>query len=416
MKQFFPVILAVAANVCPAGEWPQWRGPEGNGSVREGVIPSDLTKPVWKKELPGRGCSTPAICGELIILTAPVDGKDAVLCYDLKGELKWQKVFQKQMPGRGQRVGSGANSSPVIDGGMVFAYFKSGKLAAMTVKGEVKWEKNVYELYGENKLWWDNGTSPVATSHGVVITLMQTDAPSYMVSFDKKTGAEQWKVDRKFDVGKESGDSYTTPQVYRLNGHETLVSFGADHVTGHCVKGGKQMWFCGGLNPGKKDFWRVIASPVQTRGILVVPHGRASWLAGIKLGGEGDVTEKGLLWRKKITSSDSPTPVAKDGRVILLSDQGKKRGTITYVEAATGEVIWEDQLPRAASTYYASPLLVGNTVCCLREDGMVFTADLGKKGLENVKSVKLNDTFIASPVHTGTKFFLRGDKYLWCFE
>ncbi len=400
------------------GQWAEWRGPHGSGWVAEGKLPKNFGGEggyEWKVELPGRGCSTPIVHSGVLYVTAPVEDKDALLAYGLDGKEKWRQVFGKQKPGRGQRVGSGANSSPVTNGEVVVSYFKSGRVVGCSVEGKKLWEVGLHEKFGEDKLWWDQGTSPVLVDDSVVVAVMQTEGNSYLVSLDLKSGKVRWKTDRKYEVPKENGDSYTTPLVMEIEGVKTIVTFGADHVTGHDARSGKLLWTCGGLNPKGKAMWRVIASAVETKGVVVVPHGRGEWFMGIRPGGEGNVTGKSILWRKKMLGTDSATPVAKDGKVYVLTDSGKKRGTLTCLKAFTGEVLWEGKLPKSPSKYYASPILVGDSLCCVREDGVVFCVQVSDQGMGEVVENKIGEGMIASPIFVNGKLILRGDQYLWCF-
>lgn len=400
-------------------QWTDWRGPNGNGSLKEGALPMAFSSDegvVWKTPLPGRGCSTPIVSKGLIFLTAPIDGVDTLFAFDKDGKEKWHQSYGKEKPGRGQRVGSGANSSAATDGETVIAYFKSGQVVACTHDGKKLWDVNLQEKYGEDKLWWDQGTSPLLSQGLAVIAVMQTEGNSYLVAFDARTGEEKWKTDREFETGKESGDSYTTPHLVTIDGVETIISFGADHITGHDLKTGKQLWFSGGINPESKGMWRTIASSVMADGVVVVPHGRGEWLLGLKAGGTGDVTGSNILWRKKIANTDAATPVARDGRVYILVDRGKERGTILCVDAKTGNEVWKGKLPKSASTFYASPILVGDTLCCPREDGVVLMAKVSKDGLGEVEENKLGEGFIASPVAMDGKLLLRSDKHLWCIK
>jgi outer membrane protein assembly factor BamB len=111
-----------------------------------------------------------------------------------------------------------------------------------------------------------------------------------------------------------------------VDGVDTVVSFGADHVTGHCAQSGELLWFSGGINPETKGMWRTIASSVVTGGVVVVPHGRGEYLMGIKAGGKGDITETNVLWRKKMATADAATLVGHDGKVYQIVDRGKSPG------------------------------------------------------------------------------------------
>ncbi len=155
--------------------WPSWRGPQANGSA-EGMYPSkfDAQNYLWRSALPGKGCSTPIVLKRQIYLTAPVSGKDALLCFDFDGVEKWQAVFSTENAGK-HRNGSGSNASPVTDGQTIFAYFKSGTLAAVDLDGKVRWQTNLVERFGKDTLFWDHGTSPVLTEKYVIMARMRVN-------------------------------------------------------------------------------------------------------------------------------------------------------------------------------------------------------------------------------------------------
>jgi outer membrane protein assembly factor BamB len=287
-------------------------------------------------------------------------------------------------------------------------------VAAIELDGELRWEMNLFKKFGEDKLWWDAGTSPVIAGGNLVVAMMQTDAPSYIVSLDRKTGKSIWNNKRHFETGEESGDAYTTPLILEIEGKETIVCWGADHLTGQDAATGEILWTVGGFNPEKLKAWRVIASSVATGDVALVPYFRGEFVAGVKMGGTGDVTEKAHLWKHKL-GSDSATPVADDGKFYILTDRGPKRGAVTCIEAKSGEVLWKDNLPKAAQTFYASPIIAGGLLICPREDGVILTAKIGKDGLEDVKSNELGEGVIASPAVVDGKLLLRGDRSLFCF-
>jgi outer membrane protein assembly factor BamB len=416
MKWVSTLLIAATLSLT-AAEWPSWRGPDQDGSVSGERPPARFGQEnnlLWKVVLPGRGCSTPVVVDGRIILTTSIDGKDGVIALNMEGKELWRESFGKLQPGRGQRVGSSANSSPMTDGESVFVYFKSGQVAALDLEGKVRWQFNLFEKFGENKLWWDVGTSPVMVGGHVVFAMMQTDAPSYVVALDPGSGDTVWKIKREFETGVESGDAYTTPLVLEIDGRETMVLWGADHLTGHDPKDGSTLWTVGNFNPEKLKAWRVIASAVASDGVALVPAGRGEFVFGVKLGGSGDVTESAHLWKKDL-GSDASTPIAADGRFYVLTDRGPKRGTVHCLDAETGEIEWEGRLPKGAQTYYSSPVLAGDLLIAARENGAVFTAKVTDKGMEDVVTNELGEGVIASPVVVDGKLLLRGEKSLFCF-
>jgi outer membrane protein assembly factor BamB len=411
------LLLGLGTVAAAAESWPSWRGPDGNGAVETREAPAEFSPDKnlkWKAELPGRGCSTPVVVDGKIFITSPVDKEDGVLAFDLAGNELWRETLGPLEPGAGQRVGSSANSSPATDGERIFTYFKSGNFAAFDLSGNVLWKTNLFERFGENTLWWDVGTSPVIAGDYVVVAVMQTEGDSYLAAFERDSGELAWKTDRNFETGVESGDAYTTPLVRELDGVPTLVTWGADHLTGHAVDDGRLLWTCGGFNPEKKRAWRVIASAVATDDVAVVPFDRGAQIAGVKLGGEGDITDSAFLWKKSF-GADAATPVIHDGRVIVLSDSGRDRGEVKCFDVQTGEEKWASSLPAGAQIYYSSPLVVGDRLYCGREDGVIFSAEIGADGLRDVRENPIGENLIASPAVVEDMLLIRGDRHLMAF-
>ena len=98
-------------------------------------------------------------------------------------------------------------------------------------------------------------------------------------------------------------------------------------------------------------------------------------LYGIKLGGEGDVTATHRAWRREDTGTFVPTPAEYKGRIYLLRD----RGEIDCLDPATGQTLWKDALPKASSSYYASPVIAAGNLYATREDGVVYVAQVEGK-------------------------------------
>lgn len=412
-----PIGLAcgILATVSAAENWPAWRGPSGNGAAAHTPPPLDLEgKLLWKTELPGRGCSTPIVWDGRIFLTSPIGEKDGLLAFDSTGKELWRVEVGDLVPGRGQRIGSAANSSPITDGKIVVSYFKSGNVAATDLDGKLLWHINLPAKYGKDTLWWDQGTSPVFAGGKIVIAVMQTEGDSYLVSLDPKTGGEVWKTDRKYPAAPESGDAYTTPHVVTVDGKEQIVSWGGRHVTAHDAETGELIWECGDFIPAEDKNQRVIASAAVGQELAVVPFNRGDGLGAIRLGGSGDVTDSAWLWKNQKLGADSVTPVLHDGKVYVLKDAGPQRGRITCLDAKSGEKIWESKLPKAVQVYYSSPVIIGDQFLAVREDGNVISARISKDGLSDFSETALEENVIASPACFDGKVLVRGDKHLFC--
>ena len=411
MKTIIILLSLFYSSLAMAQDWPQWRGPDANSTAPEGNYPAKFSATenvLWKVPLPGKGSSTPAVWGDQIFVTSGDDGKDGVQCYDFDGELVWKKTLGPERPGK-HKNGSGSNPSPITDGKNVFVYYKSGTVGSFSTGGELNWQINLQEDYGEDTLWWDLGTSPIFSGEHIVIAVMQ-EGNSYVVALNQTDGSVAWKVDRNFPVQKESGQAYTTPLLTEIDGKETLVIWGADRLTGHDPKTGEQLWICEGFNPDDQPMWRVIASPAYTDGVAVIPYGRTKYLAGVKMGGSGDVTETARLWTRKGLGSDCPTPVGYDGKVLLLSD----RGQLNLIDAETGKDLWTDALPRSRAKFYSSPILAGDLLICAREDGIVMSLKISDEGMELESENDMGERIAAVVVPVRDKLLIRGTEHLFC--
>lgn len=404
------LVGSVAKLASAAENWPNWRGPGDNGVAQDGDYPVEFSSDqgvVWKAALPGIGTSTPAVWGDRIFVTCGADGQDTVLCYDMDGRDLWQQQLGPERAGK-HRNGSGSNPSPATDGRNVIVYFKSGTVACLDFDGQELWRVNLQQLYGPDTLWWDLGTSPVLADDRVIVAVMQT-GDSYVVALDLANGDVLWRQPREYTCAKESDHAYTTPRIISLDGQDVLVTWGADHLTGHAVATGELLWECGGFNPDNRGQWRVIASAAIGDDLAVVPYGRGDFLAAVRLGGEGDITAANRVWEKQGIGADVPTPIVQGGRVYLLNDSGR----LACLNLETGQEMWTAALPRGRPRFFASPVLAGDKLYCAREDGKVFVGQVRDDGFDLLAENDMGETIIATPVPVRDSLLIRGEEHLF---
>lgn len=412
MRTFlFGLTVSLLTSAAYADNWPGWRGPNGDSVVPAGDYAtswSNTENVAWKFKLTGRGASTPAVWGESIFVTLNREGRNRLLCIDRSGEQQWDIEVGDGKPGKNGKA-SGSNPSCVTDGSLVFAYFKSGDLAAVDPSGNVKWRLNVQDKYGADTLWWDLGTSPVLTQDHVIITVMQT-GPSFLVAYDKQTGDVAWKQDRNLGAPVEAAQSYTTPLVANIGGEERIFVLGADFATAYQAASGKELWRVGGLNPTNHKYFRSISSQTLIDGVLIAPYARGDSITAIKLGGEGDVTDSHVLWTARGVGADVPCPVAKDGRIYICRDGGQ----VVALDLKTGKKVAEVALERNRNKYSSSPVLAGEFLYVTREDGTTSVLDT----TDQMKLVSVNDIggeqTVASPVFVDGQILLRTYDHLYC--
>ena len=404
------LVILLSMNCAFAGNWPAWRGEDASGSTTHGNYPSELNQEknlLWKAPLPDKGCSTPIVWENSVLLTSPINGEDSVLSFSMSGEKNWQTKIGPERKGR-HLNGSGSNPSVVTDGKNLYALFKSGNLACLNFDGKIIW-KNDLSSYGKDTLYWDFGTSPILTSKHLIVALMRK-GNSWLLAFDPKTGAVAWEKERNYKTPPECDHSYATPTLIEHKGKEAILVWGAERLSAHSAKDGDMHWVSTGFNPKQKKNWVVVGSQVVVEDIAIVPYGRGTHMKGVRMGGTGDITESNLLWTRTDTGCFVPSPAVAHGKVYVLRD----RGEVHCIDPKTGKSHWEDAFPRASSSYYGSPTVAGNKLYAPREDGVILIADISK-GFKFLGEFDMGERVIASPVPVNDKILIRGEKNLLCF-
>ena len=407
------MVICCTSGICLSAEWPDWRGPHGTG-VADGVgYPVEWSADhnrLWTTDLPGPGGSTPVVTGGRIFLTLTAHGENRLMCFNMDGTHLWSKTLGAAVPGK-HRKATGANSSPLTDGTHVFVYFKSGDLGCFNLNGDLVWQLNVHDKFGEvtpDTLWWDLGNSPVLVDGAIVVSCVQS-GPSWVAALRRNDGKILWKVDRDLDAPEEANQSYSTPGVVRNpDGSQTIVVLGSDYMTAHSATNGRELWRVGGLNPDGEKYFRSISSPVVSAGIVLAPYARGTTLTAIRLGGSGDVTHSHVLYTNRTTSADVPTPAVFGNRAYICGDGKRNRGMVYCLDLASGKIIWNGQLAKSRHSFSSSPIVADGKLYLTREDGTVFVVDALADRFRVLSENTLGKEFtVATPVFVDGGILLR---------
>src|SRR5260370_6003683 len=158
MKAFpFLCALALAARLAAtalADNWPQFRGPDGQGKSEARELPltwRETNHVAWKTALHGRAWSSPVIWDQQVWLTTATDDgtKLFALCVD-RGSgrvVRDLKLFDVEKPQFAHQFNTYASPSPVIEPDRVYATFGSPGTACLDTKtGKVLWDRRVVVL------------------------------------------------------------------------------------------------------------------------------------------------------------------------------------------------------------------------------------------------------------------------------
>jgi outer membrane protein assembly factor BamB len=392
-----------------AENWPQFRGPDGNGHSDAHGLPlhwSETRNVVWKAPIHDRGWSSPVIYGKQIWLTsASKDSRELfVLCIDRDtGKIirDW-RLFDVAQPQFVHPFNTAASPTPVIEEGRVYVTFGSPGTACIdTKKFQVLWERRDVAC----NHFRGAGSSPILFQN---LLLMHFDGSDhqFVMALDKQTGKTVWKTNRSIDFqdlnenGKPAADgdlrkAFATPHVERINGRWEMISLGAKAAYSYDPFTGRELW-----RVEERGQHSASTRPVVGQGMIFYPTGfSAGQLFAVRTGGEGLITDTHLVWKVTRGVSNKPSILLVDGLIYMIGDTG----IASCIDAQTGEQVWQQ---RIGGEYSASPLYADGRLWFFSEDGKTTVLKPGRF-FERVGENHLDEGSLASTAIAGKAFYLR---------
>jgi outer membrane protein assembly factor BamB len=431
---FLVTLTLLNSNAGASGpsNWPQWRGPDGQGVSMETGLPTEwsgVENVKWKTAIAGRGHSSPIVWGKKIFLTSALDGEtipgrtagvthkmsdgstfvhpDAVganlrhtfkvICVDRdSGKILWERVaYEGEVKDSRHKKASFASSTPATDGKYVFAFFGSEGLYAYDFKGKQIWKQDMGTL-GTASVGY--GVSPILYDNLVIMQCDESGMKSFIAAFDKKTGKEVWRVARNVDV------TWSTPVLVQTGTRTELVTGAAEAIIAYDPATGKELWRHKGLESN------AVPTPVVSKDLVVLTSGSPIKIAlALKAGGSGDVTGTSqLAWSYHKGTAYVPSPILYGDYVYLMTD----RGLLTCLDAKTGKMEYEGARVPKPTTFLASPVAYEGKILLTSEEGETFVLKAGPK-YEVLRSNSVGEPVYASPAIANGNLFIRGKKHLF---
>jgi len=452
-------LSAAVANPKPEETWPGFRGHGMTGIAPGSAVPEkwSATENVrWKTSIPGQGWSSPIVWGDTVFLTAGISTKpfkqptpglygneyiaelqgkglsdeevmrrvrardtespeesDEIryMIYALDaatGRIKWEREAHRAIPSGGRhRKNTYASETPFTDGERVYVSFgQNVGLFCYTIDGTFLWKKQ----WPPQPIYLDFGTASSPVVHdGRVYLLHDSEADSYLLALDGKTGAELWRATRPETGFPRSG--WTTPYVWTNDKRTEIVTLGHSMVMSYGLDG-KELWCATGMS-------MPTASPLASDGWLYVGSGSQGdanrpFLA-IKPGASGDITLKDgatsndfIAWRHPRASGYTPSALVANGRAYLVHDTG----ILAVLDARSGKELYKVRVGGGGHTFSASPVAAGNRVYLLTEGGVTFVLEDGDVYKEIAKN-DLDEMSLASPAIAGGAIYIRTESRLY---
>jgi outer membrane protein assembly factor BamB len=413
------LLLALVLLTIPLhAQWPQFRGPEGNGHASSPDLPltwAEGKNVRWKTAIHGRAWSSPVILdGQIWMTTATPDGRQlfAVAVDRDSGKVLFDlKLFDVATPQYAHPFNSYASPSPVIEPGRVYVTFGAPGTAAIDTKtGKVLWERTDFEC----NHFRGAGSSPILFGD---LLLMHFDGSDhqFVVALDKRTGKTVWRAERSIDFqdlgpdGKPKADgdfrkAFSTPQIVTVGGRPIMVSLGSKGLYGYDPRTGEEIWRIveRGSHSGS-------TRPVAGHGLVYVPMGfDAAQILAVRPDGKGDVAASHVAWRFGKGAPSKPSILLVGDLIFMVNDAG----IVATVDARSGEMVWRGRID---GTYSASPLFAGGRIYAFSEDGKTTVLEAGR-AFKVLAENFLEDGFMASPAVDGRALYLRTRTHLYRIE
>jgi outer membrane protein assembly factor BamB len=393
-------LVAVTAH---AENWPQWRGPRGDGTSLETKVPTQWgpeQNVAWKTALPGEGHSSPVVWDQSVFVTSALkDSGDRLLIRvdATTGKILWHRVVLNAGIEAMHRENSAASSTPVTDGELVFTSFQNGPrvdVRCFDRHGKQLWVAQPLRFEGMHGYSY----TPVLYRDLVIVDFSQNDEAA-VIALDKKSGRVRWRFDRG---SREI--SHVTPLLVNAGGIEQLIVCGSDEIRSFDPASGKSRWWCRGPTEV------CVAGLAFGDGVVFATGGypRRTRVA-VKADGSGDVTSSHLLWSLSREVSYVPSPVYHAGYLYTVVDEGR----LYCFDAKTGQAVWDQRL---GGRFRASLVLADGNLYATNDQGVTTVARATPEGFQPVAVNDLREFCYATPAISNGRLFIRTGANLYCIE
>jgi len=390
-SKFFSCWLLLLVPLLDSDEWPQWRGPNRDGSWNgAGTVRKLPTEPKikWRAEI-GSGYSGPTVAdGKVFLMDRVTDPeqRERVLCFDAAtGKEIWKHTYHCQY-----RIGytAGPRASVTIDEGLAYAHGAMGQLTCLNAKtGKVKWEKDLNRIYQiesrqreQNRMpIWGMACSPLVYRDKVILQIGARDAG--VIALDKLSGEEVWRA-------SNHRGQYSSPILVKQGERDVVVCWTGDGVIGIDPTIGKVYW---SIDWKPRNMPIGCASPIVKDNLLFL----TSFYDGsmlIRL--DPSTAQAQKVWHRVGTSeretdalqSIISTPIWIDDHIYGVDSYGELR----CLEAKSGDRVWQNltAVPKARwSTIHF--VQTADLVWMFNERGELITARLSPTGFEEISRTKI---------------------------
>ena len=384
-----------------AGSWPQFRGPDGNGTVSDSPAHMDWVanppQELWRISI-GPGWSSFSYHNGRLFTQEQRGDQEYVTCYSAAdGSLAWSHSddarFTEVVSGAGPR------STPSVADGFVYALGATGLLTCLNeADGSSVWQRDLVTELGAAVPMWGCSGSPLIVGSQLIL-FAGAPGDQGLISLDTATGKSLW--------GFASTDmNYTTARLMTLCDEDCIVFCDSRGVHALTPETGTVMWT---FQPGK---WK---GPAMVDPQQLSP---TSLLAGL---GDGigltrlEVEHRDGEW--KISEAWSTTKLRPSFNDSLVLDDyiyGFNQAIFSCIDANTGQRQWH-----GGRYGFGQTVLLKNSrqIVAAAEDGDIALLQATPDGLQELARIPVLDGKTWNhPIVVGDRLFVRNGKSAVCLK
>lgn len=399
MKRALLLTLACAAGSI-AADWPQWRGPTGDGTFDSPKLPAKWPdgglKTLWKQPV-GGGYAGIAVADGRVFTLDYEKNTERVLCLDAaNGKPVWLHSYAVKYGELGGYA-NGPRTTPTVRDGRVYTLGTVGHLFCFDAKtGDILWKHDTVAAFGAKVPEWGFAGSPTIDGEKVIVHLAAEKNGSVM-AIDRTTGKELW-------CSLPDPGGYCTPTIIHPPSGKQVVLWTPLFVHGLDPDTGKPLWKV----PYKVTYGVSITPPIYRDGLLFVT-GYWEGSKAIKLGPKAADAE--VVWaNEKELRGLMAQPMYRDGHGYSFDrDLG-----FSCFEWKSGKKLWDDdnQLTPRGRNPHANIVWLndGDRALALNAAGELVLCRLNPKGYEEDSRVKvLKGRVWGHPAFSGRFLFAKTD-------
>lgn len=374
-------------------DWPQWRGPNRDGTIptfaEPKAWPPSLTQK-WKIEV-GTGYATPIVVGNRVYAFSRQQENEVMRAIDAgSGKVVWETSYPApfKMSNATARHGPGPKSTPTYANGRLFTLGMSGIVTAFdAATGKQLWQKPAPPVEPNF-----HTAQSALVDRGLVIIHVGGHNQGALTAFDPATGNVKWSWNG-------DGPAYGSPIVAEIGGTRQVIVFSQENLVGVDAASGQLLWRA----PFMARSTTNSITPLVYGGQTVIVSGQGKPLTAYTISKRTDQWTAELAWENPQLSMSFSNAVLVGDAVFSMSPLNS--GQFFWADAKTGKTLWTSP-PRQAGN--AAIIRAGDLLFVLKDDAQLIVARSHPGGFEPMMTYTVADSATwPAPAVSGNRIFVK---------